>query len=48
MQYIRYIPSHMHLMIDRGTICLSHAVLVDYIINDEIHMGRNVRYVTKL
>ena len=29
----------------RGTVCLSHVVLGDYIIHDEIHMGRNVRYV---
>ena len=32
----------------RGTVCLSHVVLGDYIIhifNDEIHMGRNVRSI---
>ena len=32
----------------RGTVCLSHVVLGDCIIhiyNDEIHMGRNVRYL---
>ena len=32
----------------RGTVCLSHVVLGDYIIhifNNEMYMGRNVRYV---
>ena len=32
----------------RGTVCLSHVLLGDYFIhnfNDEIHMGRNVKYV---